>query len=68
MARLATSAANDDMGQGGHFTNLLEGDTEKVATNYSQEHAGMAAPGYKTWGGQPDFVFTFVGVGVAKLQ
>ena len=47
LARLATSPTQTDMEQGEHFTNLFEGDMEKVAnfTNSIQEHAGMAAVG-----------------------
>ena len=42
---LATSATATDMEQGEHFTNLSEGDTEKVAnfTASLQEHACIAA-------------------------
>ena len=40
LARLATSATATDMEQGEHFTNLFEGDMEKVAnfTASLQEH------------------------------
>ena len=47
LARLATSATATDMEQGEHFTNLFEGDTDKVANFIAclQEHAGMASVG-----------------------
>ena len=47
LARLATSATATDMEQSEHFTNLFEGDMEKVAnfTASLQEHAGMASVG-----------------------